>query len=150
MRSPTPIFLDTSFLLALASSREELHPIAMRWQKFLSFTPRPPCSFLTTEYVLLELADGFAERRMVSLAMTIIDELRSRPTLEVVPADSAWIYRGYSLFRERTDKAWGLTDCISFCVMNEWEAVDALTHDRHFEQAGFRALLRHEPPGNGR
>ena len=142
-----PSFLDTSLLLALFFSREKLHPIAKRWQKVLSASSR---SFITTEFVLLELADGFAERRMVSLATTIIDGLRNRPALEIVPVDSDWLVKGYSLFRERTDKAWGLTDCISFCVMKEWEVVDALTHDRHFEQAGFRALLRHEPTTNGR
>jgi predicted nucleic acid-binding protein len=32
--------------------------------------------------------------------------------------------------------------------MHERHISDALTHDRHFEQAGFRALLRSEPPFN--
>lgn len=33
------------------------------------------------------------------------------------------------------------TDCISFVVMREKNLIDALTADRHFIQAGFRALL---------
>jgi hypothetical protein len=41
----------------------------------------------------------------------------------------------------RVDKAWSLTDCISFVVMREHEITDALTGDRHFTQAGFNALL---------
>lgn len=44
----------------------------------------------------------------------------------------------YSL---HTDKTWGLVDCISFVVMQERGITDALTADRHFQQAGFRALL---------
>jgi len=40
------------------------------------------------------------------------------------------------------DKEWGLTDCISFIVMGDPGLTDALTADEHFEQAGFRALLR--------
>lgn len=38
--------------------------------------------------------------------------------------------------------AWSLTDCSSFIVMEERGLADAMTADRHFEQAGFRALLR--------
>ena len=39
------------------------------------------------------------------------------------------------------DKAWSLTDCISFVVMQDHGIVEALTGDRHFTQTGFVALL---------
>jgi len=39
------------------------------------------------------------------------------------------------------DKEWGMTDCISFIVMQDMEIIDALTTDDHLRQAGFRALL---------
>lgn len=39
------------------------------------------------------------------------------------------------------DKEWGMTDCISFVVMQDMGIIDALTTDDHFRQAGFRALL---------
>jgi len=42
------------------------------------------------------------------------------------------------------DKEWGLTDCISFIVMGDHGLTDASTTDEHFEQAGFRALLRED------
>jgi uncharacterized protein len=45
------------------------------------------------------------------------------------------------LFRQRSDKNWSLTDCLSFVVMSELQLTDALSTDRHFSQAGFRALL---------
>lgn len=37
-----------------------------------------------------------------------------------------------------------VVDCISFVVMEEEGITDALTGDRHFEQAGFIALLKTE------
>lgn len=45
------------------------------------------------------------------------------------------------LFASRADKAWSLTDCISFRVMAERGLSDALTADHHFEQAGFREVF---------
>jgi hypothetical protein len=41
-----------------------------------------------------------------------------------------------------TDKNWSLTDCASFLIMEEERLAAALTHDRHFTQAGFQTLLR--------
>jgi len=49
---------------------------------------------------------------------------------------------GLELFTQRPDKSWSLTDCISFVVMQQHKVEDALTGDRHFEQAGFNALLK--------
>lgn len=46
------------------------------------------------------------------------------------------------LYTQRPDKDWSLTDCISFVVMKQHGLTEALTADRHFEQAGFKALLR--------
>ena len=40
-----------------------------------------------------------------------------------------------------------VSDCISFVVMQEHGLWEALTGDYHFEQAGFRALLKEG--GNG-
>jgi hypothetical protein len=50
--------------------------------------------------------------------------------------------RGLDLYRRRPDKAWSLTDGLSFVVMTDRGLTDALTGDHHVEQAGFRALLR--------
>ena len=44
-------------------------------------------------------------------------------------------------YKMRTDKEWGITDCISFVVMEEYGLTEALTADKHFRQAGFKALL---------
>jgi hypothetical protein len=63
------------------------------------------------------------------------------PAFQLVRATSELIQRGRKFYRERADKEWPLTDCVSFVVMQDQGLVEALTADRHFEQAGFRALL---------
>jgi hypothetical protein len=46
------------------------------------------------------------------------------------------------MYHQHADKRWTLTDCVSFVIMRERKVTDALTGDRHFEQAGFAALLK--------
>ena len=60
----------------------------------------------------------------------------------MVPFDAGLMDRGLAIFAERQDKDWPLTDCISFVVMQEQGITEALTGDRHFEQAGFVAMLK--------
>ncbi|MCP4699009.1 MAG: type II toxin-antitoxin system VapC family toxin [Gammaproteobacteria bacterium] len=62
--------------------------------------------------------------------------------MRVVSVDTVLFHKALTLYRERGDKDWGLTDCISFVVMREQELTEAMTTDRHFVQAGFRALMR--------
>ena len=68
--------------------------------------------------------------------------LREQRDVEIVPSTSDLFRRGTDLFSARPDKEWSLTDCISCIVMNERDINDALTNDHHFEQAGFRILLK--------
>ena len=136
----TPTFVDTSFLLALLLSDDELHGRAVAWQRAANGP------LLTTEYVLVELADALVAQHLRSSAMHAISALRNDPAAWVEPASTALLDRGLALFAERQDKRWSLTDCVSFVVMHDAGVRDALTADHHFEQAGFRALLRQEPP----
>jgi hypothetical protein len=47
-----------------------------------------------------------------------------------------------SLYTERADKEWSLTDCASFVIMKRMGIDRALTDDYHFMQNGFEALLK--------
>ncbi|MGH9941413.1 MAG: type II toxin-antitoxin system VapC family toxin [Pyrinomonadaceae bacterium] len=64
--------------------------------------------------------------------------------VEIIPATSQLFSEGLSLYRQRQDKAWGITDCTSFVVMQEHQFSEALTTDDDFVQAGFRALMLEE------
>ena len=64
--------------------------------------------------------------------------------MEIIPATSQLFNEGFNLYRRRQDKAWGITDCMSFIVMQERQLVEALITDNDFIQAGFRALMLEE------
>lgn len=129
-------FIDTSHLLALTLSDDAFHERALSWNKAIS-TP-----LVTTEYVLIEYADALAKAQLRARALRGIALLRANRLVTIVPASTEIMEQGLGFYGERKDKDWELTDCISFQTMMQFAIMDALTSDRHFEQAGFRALLR--------
>jgi len=92
----------------------------------------------------VEIADGLAAVQFRKQAVQMINLLKENPFVEIVPLSSELFEEALEHYKKRTDKRWGLTDCTSFIVMQRYGVVDALTTDEHFQQAGFRALLREE------
>jgi predicted nucleic acid-binding protein len=72
----------------------------------------------------------------------MVDALEHSKRVEIVPLDEPFEKLGWQLFRERRDKDWGMTDCISMSLMTARGIQDVFTADHHFEQAGFTILLR--------
>ena len=75
-------------------------------------------------------------------AAAIVRGLPLEPGVQVLRQSAKTFARGLELYESRPDKAYRLTDCISMQAMRRKGIVDVLTHDRHFEQEGFRALFR--------
>lgn len=131
-----PAFADTFFFLALLNARDAAHP------KAVAFARDGDRRLVTTVWVLTEVADGCAARGNGAAFIELLDALLDSPEIEIVPPTGEWFDAGVTLYRDRSDKRWTLTDCISFEVMRRLEITDALTGDRHFEQAGFQILLK--------
>jgi predicted nucleic acid-binding protein len=129
-------FADSFVFLALLNRRDRKHKAAAQ---ALGGAARP---LITTAWVLTEVADGLCSCKTRHLFLSLEQRLRNDPLATIVPPDSQLYERGLALYRERADKDWSLTDCISFIVMQERGIVEALTGDHHFEQAGFVALLK--------
>ena len=134
----TSIFLDTAYVNALVNTRDQWHAAAVQWQRKLSTDKR---RLVTTEFVLVEIADGLAAVRFRGQAVQVIATLQASSLVEIIPASSQLFTAALELYRSRGDKDWGLTDCASFVVISERGLSEALTTDDHFRQAGLRALL---------
>jgi predicted nucleic acid-binding protein len=87
-------------------------------------------------------ASSSGGHRLRTNAVGVIDQIFRDPRIEVVAHTPELFRRALALYRDRSDKDWSLTDCASFVIMDERGITEALTHDRHFEQRGYRALLR--------
>lgn len=91
---------------------------------------------------MLEIGNALAKPRTRKVAIDLLEALEKDSQLEIVPLSESLFRRSFELYQRRTDKEWGLTDCISFIVMQDRGITDALTTDEHFQQAGFPPLLR--------
>jgi uncharacterized protein len=128
-------FADTFYFLALLNPRDGAHAAAQAHGA-------EPGRILTTEWILIELADAMAIRAKRQTFIDFYKLIGFDPDIEVVASSPRLFAAGKDLYSTRPDKDWSLTDCISFVVMQERGIAEALTGDHHFEQAGFKPLLR--------
>ena len=132
------VFIDTVAWIALINTSDELH---LRARQLMDTFRQQNVFLVTTEYVLLEVADALSTPSLRQQTIAFVNGLRQLSILHIVPASSSLFAEGWALYSERPDKEWGLTDCTSFVVMKHRQASHAFTSDRHFEQAGFVTVL---------
>lgn len=132
------VLVDTAAWIALVNTRDELH---VRAEQTMADLRNRKAILVTTEFVLLEVANALCTLVWREKAIRLIDGLRSLSNLRIIPADTALMEDGWQLYRSRSDKEWSLTDCISI-VVSRREGIDQIfTSDHHFEQAGLVKLL---------
>ena len=132
------VFLDTSYAVALSAHTDQNHEQAVKLAEELE---KSDTHFVTTLAVLLEIGNALSKLRHREAAGRLLSALENDPKVEIVPASDELYQRALTMFRDRADKEWGLIDCMSFEVMNHQNLTDALTADKHFQQAGFNTLL---------
>jgi uncharacterized protein len=129
-----PLFADTSFFIAFINGRDAHHEIAVA-------ASQHGRRQVTTDYIVVEIGNWLAGIDRDAFVQ-LLDDLRADRNTLIVPASPDLLDKACRLYGQRLDKPWSLTDCTSIIVMQEQGLTDALTTDHHFEQAGFRALLR--------
>jgi predicted nucleic acid-binding protein len=133
------LFADTAYWIAVSNPRDSLHARVREVSKALK-----PMRIVTSEMVLAEFLNDVGQRGefLRRIAVRLIERSRNEGNAFVVPQTSEQFWTAVAMYDRRPDKAWSLTDCASFQIMERYNLTAALTHDRHFEQAGFKALLR--------
>ncbi|MBN2580159.1 MAG: PIN domain-containing protein [Pirellulales bacterium] len=134
-----PVFLDSSGLIAVIVTDDQWHSQAESvWEKLIA----EKTSLMTTDLILLEIGDTLSRFHQRSLAVEIYDQLSKYQNVEIIPPTPKLIATGWQLYRNRPDKEWSVTDCISFSIMSQRSIQDAFAIDHHFEQAGFKKLIQ--------
>jgi predicted nucleic acid-binding protein len=133
------VFADTGYWIALLNPHDELHEKASAIARDYSSG-----QVVTNEMVLTEFLNSFCEYgpRLRQAAARVVVALRDTSQIVVLPQTSQLFEKALKRYQNMADKGWSLTDCASFVIMEEERLTAALTHDRHFAQAGFQTLLR--------
>jgi predicted nucleic acid-binding protein len=133
------VFADAGYWIAILNPADDLRIKAVMLSNSLE-----PFQILTSEMVFTEVLNSFSRRESAfrQAVVQFVKQSFDNPRIEVVPQTSNLFRQSLDLYEHRADKAWSHTDCASFCIMQQRNILEALTHDRHFEQAGFIALLR--------
>ena len=129
------MFADSFFFIALLNERDACH------QRATEVSQEFGAVIVTTRWVLAEVADALCAPAWRGRAGAFIAFVLTAQGFLVQGRSDELFARGMDLYRSRHDKEWSLTDCISFVVIADEGLAEALTGDRHFEQAGFKALL---------
>ncbi|MGH1396729.1 MAG: type II toxin-antitoxin system VapC family toxin [Trichormus sp.] len=137
------VFLDTSFAIALAAPQDHLHSRAVHLAKLLD---EAGTRLITTQTVMLEIGNILCQKPYRHQAIVLLNALASDPKVEIVPLSHELYERAFELYSESSNQEWGFIDCVSFIVMQFCGITEALTANEHFQQVGFRALLRESLP----
>ena len=130
------LFLDTVFVQALLSRRDQYHAQAQALLPRI----RAASEVWTTEAVLVEIGNALGATDRTG-AVDFIRRCYLTTNMHVVSVDTPLLQQSLALYEARPDKSWRLTDCLSFVVMQQQGLFDAATADAHFAQAGYRPLM---------
>lgn len=132
------VFADAFYWIALANPADQWHGAVKRFDE-----ENPNALLTTTEEVLTEFLNYYAgagtrRRRIVG---TMCEQVLSHPNINVISQSHESFSQGLDFYRQREDKGYSLTDCISMMLMRERKIQKVLTSDKHFTQESFTRLL---------
>lgn len=128
------IFADAGYWIALFNPRDQLHDKAVVTAQVTQERP-----IVTSQMVLTEFLNHYASfgELFRQRAVHVVRSLQDDAGVEIVSQTAEQFEAALTLYAQRQDKAWGLTDCTSFIIMQERGITEALAYDEHFSQAGF-------------
>ncbi|MDO8677434.1 MAG: PIN domain-containing protein [Acidobacteriota bacterium] len=137
MRSGELVFVDTGAWIALALTRDPLHPRARAtWEQLLGTGVR----FHTSVPVLLETFTFLDRNAARKVALAWKDSLTTVPRLKVLPSTVKDLGQAWSYFDRPDLHKLSAVDAVSFVLMTERRIRVAFAFDSHFATAGFRMV----------
>ncbi len=130
------LFIDSSAWLALESSRDQYHDIA------LAFAQKEARQFqwVTTNWILSETVTLLRRRANHAVAIRFMERLRASKKLRIVRIETPHEELAWVIFKRYNDKDFGFVDCTSLAIMEIHGINHAFTFDHHFRQFGYDTL----------
>jgi uncharacterized protein len=137
------IFADTFYWAALLNRRDNWYQRVKQLNTHLQSV-----QIVTTDEVLTEFLNFFSafDPRMRQEATRRVRSILQSDGVRVISTSHDRFLAGLTLYEQRLDKEYSLTDCISMNTMRQLDIREVLTHDRHFSQEGFVVLLQDVTP----
>jgi predicted nucleic acid-binding protein len=133
------VFVDSSGLYALVDRQDFFHAAAEQCVRRLLAAG---VEMVLTDYILDEACTLAKARAGGDAALRLLDIVERSRALQMYWIGIERFEAAKAFFRRHADHGYSFTDCTSFVLMRELRIRDALTTDRHFVEAGFRALLK--------
>ncbi len=132
------IFSDTQYWVAKIHPQDQWHEKVIKVEYDLGFF-----EMVTSESVLIETLNYFSgfNENVKETAALVIRSLYESVEIEIVSQNTEDILNAISLYENRLDKGYSMTDCISMEICRNQNIGEVLTHDHHFTQEGFRVLF---------
>ncbi len=129
------VFVDTSFLFALADLRDRQHQKADLLQREIVGE-----ALYTTNHVAGECWTLVNRRLGHGAAIRVLNAIRNSPRYRVLEVASEVEERAFDWLLRHDEREYSFVDAVSFEVMRERGIDIALAFDDDFEAAGFRTL----------
>ena len=133
------VFADTLFWVAIVKPGDPYANAAKQAEEDLR-----EFITVTTDEVLAEFLTSLSKGGAVlrETAAKMVHAILDNPNVKVVPQSRDSFLKGLALYKNRTDKQYSLTDCVSMNVMKNKKISKALTNYHHFEQEGLKILIK--------
>ncbi len=133
------IFVDSFGWISLINKSDNYHQLSANLMKDLL---KHQSKLITTDYILIETINALSKVQFRQAVIEFVNRIESSQSVTIIKITDKIYRSAWELYKQRTDKEWGITDCTCFEVMEMFNLKKAFTKDRHFEQAGFNILLK--------
>jgi predicted nucleic acid-binding protein len=137
MRTGEPVFVDSGAWIALALTRDPLHPRARRtWETLLSAGAR----IHTSVPIVIETFTFLERNAAREVALGWKDSLEAVVRLKILACSESDLELAWKYFQRDDLYRLSAVDAISFVLMAQHRIRIAFAFDGHFATAGFRLL----------
>lgn len=137
MRQQEAVFVDSGAWIALALSRDPLHPVAREhWETITGAGAR----LFTSVPVVIETFTFLERNASRDVALAWKDSIYQPRLLTLMTCELRDLERSWEYFRRKDLRKLSAVDATSFVLMRRARIRVAFAFDHHFAMAGFRLV----------